>query len=220
MIYNEDCLEGMKKISDGSVDMIACDPPYCVGATSNGVKCSFADLNMMRPFWLECFSEWRRVLKDGRHVYICTDWRTYPFLYPLIIRYFTVKNLIVWEHGLMRPGNWYRGSYELIIFATAGKSRREYGGGERDIWQIKSDVGTMKRNHPSEKPLELMEKMIRNSSKEGETVLDSFMGSGSTGVAAINTGRDFIGFELDAGYYEIAQRRISEALAKKAQELF
>ena len=151
MIYNEDCLEGMKKLADSSIDLIATDPPYCVGASSNGLKSSFSDFNLMRPFWEQCF-----------------------------------------------------------------------GGGERDIWRIKNapTFSLKARNHPSEKSVELMEKMILNSSAEGDTVLDSFMGSGSTGVACVNTNRQFIGYELDEKFFKTAERRIEEALAKKRQELF
>lgn len=220
--YNGDCLELMKKIPDGSVDLIATDPPYCVGATSNGIKASFSDFNLLRPFWEICFSEWRRVLKDGSHVYCCTDWRTYPFLYPIMIKYFCVKNLIVWEHMLMRPGNWYRGSYELIMFATKEKSTREFGGGQRDVWQIKNgDVASNTlRVHPSQKPTALMAKMITNSTKADGVVLDSFMGSGTTGVACVNTDRNFIGIEIEENFYDIAMKRISEAMKEKMQELF
>ena len=221
-IFNEDCLEGMKSLADNSIDLIATDPPYCVGASSNGTKSSFSDFNLMRPFFEQLFSEWRRILKDGSHVYCCTDWRTYPFLYPLLIKYLTVRNLIVWEHMLLRPGNWYRGSYELIIFAVKGKGKREFSGGERDVWQIKNSAAAsiVNRVHPSQKPIELMEKMIRNSSGEGGTVLDPFLGSGTTAIAAMNLNRNFIGYEIDEKYFLIAQKRIDDALALKQQELF
>lgn len=222
-IYNEDCLEGMKTLSDRSVDLIATDPPYCVGVSSNGCKSTFTDFNLMRPFFEQLFSEWRRVLKSGGHAYCCTDWRTYPFLYPLIVKYLTVRNLIVWEHGWMRAGNWYRGSHELIIFATNGAAKREFGGGERDVWQVKS-VGVAfaieQRLHPSQKPVELMSKMILNSTVEGDTVLDPFAGSATTAVACINLNRNFIGYEIDEHFYDVAQNRITEAIAQREQSLF
>lgn len=74
--------------------------------------------------------------------------------------------------------------------------------------------------HPQQKPVDLLEYLIRTYTNEGELVLDATCGSGSTGVAAINTGRRFIGYEINREYYKIAQKRIDEALAKKAQELF
>lgn len=77
-----------------------------------------------------------------------------------------------------------------------------------------------KKLHPTQKPVDLLEYLVRTYTNEGETVLDATMGSGSTGVAAINAGRNFIGFELDKKFYDIAKRRIDEAIAKKAQSLF
>lgn len=76
------------------------------------------------------------------------------------------------------------------------------------------------RQHPTQKPVDLLEYLIKTYTNEGETVLDATMGSGSTGVACANTGRRFIGFETETKFYDIAKKRIDEALAKKAQELF
>ena len=198
-ILNEDCLEGMKKIPAGSVDMIATDPPYCVGATSNGTKSTFSDFNLMRPFWELCFTEWQRVLKDGGHIYLCTDWRTYPFLYPIMIRFFDVRNLIVWDYLWMKAGNFYRPTHEFIMFATTGQAERQFAKTETDIFRVRCVNYTKKRLHSAQKPVELFERMITNSSRADDTVLDCFMGSGTTGVACINTGRNFLGFEIDEG---------------------
>lgn len=128
----------------------------------------------------------------------------------------------MWEHMLMRPGNWYRGSYELIIFATNGKSKRKFGGGERDIWRIKNGAvaSLINRIHPSQKPIELMAKMIENSLREGDTVLDPFMGSGTTVIACLQTGRKFIGYEIDENFFDIAVKRIEDAIAEREQSLF
>lgn len=155
-------------------------------------------------------------------MYIHTDWRTYPFLYPIINQYFTQRNLIVWKKGTsLSTGNWYRFCYEMIIFASNGDSKREFGADKRDIWDIPlAEACVSRRQHPSQKPLELVEIMIKNSSCEGGTVLDCFAGSGTTAVAAINTGRHFIGFELDEKYFNIANERIAKAYSEKSQQLF
>ena len=222
-IYNEDCLEGMKKLADGSVDLIATDPLYCVGASSNGTKSTFTDFNLMRPFFEQLFCEWRRVLKVGGHAYCCTDWRTYPFLYPLIVKYLRVKNLIVWDYGWLKAGSFYRFRHELIIFATNGKSTRTFQNcnDNCDVWRIKCINYTLPTKlHPAEKPVELMAKMIENSSVEGDTVLDPFAGSATTAVACIELNRNFIGYELDEQFFDVARKRIDEAIAQREQSLF
>ena len=76
------------------------------------------------------------------------------------------------------------------------------------------------RCHPTQKPVDLLEYLIKTYTNEGELVLDATMGSGSCGVAAVNTGRRFIGFELEKNFFEIAQRRINAAIAKREQSLF
>lgn len=121
----------------------------------------------------------------------------------------------------MNAGNWYRFSHEFIIFATNGKSKREFYAGEKDVWKIPLDeTFPIKRIHPSQKPLKLVKKMILNSSHEGDVVLDCFMGSGTTAVACIKNNRHFIGFEIDEKYFNIANERIAKARAEVAQRLF
>ena len=89
----------------------------------------------------------------------------------------------------------------------------------RDVQYFISTVGIETRYHPNQKPTDLLEYLIKTYTNEGETVLDATMGSGSTGVAAMNTGRKFIGFETEKKFFDIAEKRISEALALKQQEL-
>ena len=119
-------------------------------------------------------------------------------------------------------GNWYRPCHEFIMFATNGASKREFSAGERDVWNIKNDRATaiVNRLHPSQKPLELMERMIKNSSRAGDVVLDPFLGSGTTAVAALNLNRNFIGYEIDEKYFDTARQRLDRAINERAQSLF
>lgn len=211
-LYNEDCLEGMKNLPAGSIDLIATDPPYFSGMTSSGYKKRLSDYSLTIPFWKLCFAEWSRVLKDGGQMYICTDWRTYPFLFNMLDEFFILRNLIVWDYGWMKAGSFYRFRHELIIFATHGKARRTFANcnDNCDVWQIKCINYTLPTKlHQAQKPVELMAKMIENSSRAGDTVLDCFMGSGTTAIACLNLGRNFIGYEIDARYFEVAQKRLA-----------
>lgn len=210
-IYNEDCLEGMRRIPDGIVDLVVTDPPYCIGTTSNGKKGSWSDNNLIRPFFDAYFKELKRVLKDESDIYINTDWRTYPFLYPIMQEYFVIINLIVWDYEWIKAGSHYRFSHEFIIYASKGNARRKFSASERDVWRIRPINFTSKEKlHNSQKPLELVRKMILNSSSEGDTVLDTFLGSGTTIIACEELKRNFIGFEIDKAYYDISNKRLKE----------
>ncbi len=213
-IYNEDCLEGMKRLPDNSIDAIITDPPYCLGLSSNGVKPSAADYSLIKPFWTAVFAQFKRVLKPGKYIYLFTDWRTYPRIFDWFRAEFDMKNLIVWDFEFIKCGYFYRFSHELIMFGINGKGARQFASNERDVWRLPS-YKVPKRQHPAQKPVELIEKMIVNSTAEGELVLDAFMGSGTTAVAAINTGRHFIGFELSEEFHALCERRIAEAIATK-----
>lgn len=208
-IYNEDCLEGMKRIPDSTIDLVVTDPPYCVGTTSNGQKGSWLDNNLIRPFFNAYFQELKRVCKEKCELYINTDWRTYPFLYPIMQKYFNIKNLIVWDYEWIKAGSHYRFSHEFIIYAIQGDVKRKFSASERDVWRIRPINYTSKEKlHNAQKPLELIQKMIVNSSNENDVVLDTFMGSGTTAIACIETKRNYIGFEIDEYYYQIILQRI------------
>lgn len=210
-IYNEDCLEGMKRIPDNTVDLVVTDPPYCIGTTSNGQKGSWTDNNLIRPFFDAYFRDLKRVCKEKSELYINTDWRTYPFLYPIMQKYFNIKNLIVWDYEWMKAGSHYRFSHEFIIHAIQGDVKRKFSASERDVWRIRPINFTSKEKlHNAQKPLELVQKMIVNSSNKGDIILDTFMGSGTTAIACIENNRNYIGFEIDENYYQTALRRIED----------
>lgn len=214
-IHLLDCLEGIKQMRDKSVSAIITDPPYCIGTTSNGTKGSWSDNNLIAPFFNELFREMQRVLKDGGYVYINTDWRTYPFLYPLLYKYFDIRNCIVWDYEWIKAGTFYRFSQELIIFCTKGEAKRRFSASERDVWRIKPmNFTDGSKQHNAQKPIELVRKMVKDSTEEGDLVLDCFMGSGTTAVACKELKRRFIGFEIDENVWNIAIKRLENVMAQ------
>ena len=91
------CIEGLSELETGSIDAVITDPPYFCGMTHNGTKGTYNDLNMVKPFFAQVFSEFQRVLKPDGEIYIFCDWRTYPFFYPLLESILTVRNRITWD---------------------------------------------------------------------------------------------------------------------------
>ena len=224
MIYNEDCLEGMKRIPDKSVDSVICDPPYFTGMTHGyDEKARLLDLNICRPFYQQVYEEIKRILTAAGSLYWFCDWRSMGFyLSAMESARLPVKNCLIWDKG-GGIGNYYRFTHEMILFATFNKQFRGPVGANiisgipGFSYNARIDGGKV---HQAQKPIALIEKLIKDSSREGDTVLDSFMGSGTTGVACVNLNRRLIGFELDAGYFEIAKKRIDEAIAQREQSLF
>lgn len=145
-------------------------------------------------------------------MYFNTDWRTYPFLYPIIQNFFNVKNLIIWDYEWIKAGSHYRFSHEFIIYAVKGNAKRTFSASERDVWRIRPINFTSKNKlHNAQKPIELVDKIITNSSNEGDIVLDTFMGSGTTAISCIRNNRNFIGFEIDEGYYKTCIERVGQS---------
>jgi len=209
-IIQGDCLKLMKKIPDNFIDLVVTDPPYCIGTTSNGQQGNWEDNNLIRPFFEIYFTEIKRLLKDNGEFYINTDWRTYPFLYPIIVDKLIIKNCIVWDYEWIKAGSHYRFSHEFIIYGIKEKNKRKFSASERDVWRIKPMNFTLKnKRHNAEKPEALIEKMITNSSEEGDIILDTFIGSGTTAVVCIKTKRNYIGMDISKKMCEIARRRIS-----------
>lgn len=209
-----DCLDLIRKLENESIDCILTDPPYFLGVTHNGMKGTYLDLNLMKPFFEQLYKEFKRVLKKEGCIYIFCDWRTYPFHYEILEKIINISNVLVWDkHG--RPSkSTYGNGYEMIIFS--GKINESYL--SNVIKGVKSFNVFSKRElylndgkcHPTQKPLELMERFILDATQEKDVVMDCFMGSGTTGVACKRNNRRFIGFEISEEYFEIAKERINK----------
>lgn len=218
-----DCLEGLKEVPDKSVDLIVTDPPYFLSMGHAGDRDNakqmqlksnrtFGDLAIAKPFYTQLCQEFARVLKEDGSFYFFTDWRGYAFYFPILNAELPVRNMIVWDKK-SGPGSYYSFAHELIIFGTARPKLLHPGG--TNIWRVAGfNSGAKSTNgekvHPTQKPVELIMKAIQDSTDPGAVVLDTFMGSGSTAVACLRTGRNYIGFELDKKYHAIATGRVAE----------
>lgn len=217
-LWNGDCLELIKDIPDNSIDLLVTDPPYkCIsggkphkkgqpsGMLSKNDGKIFEHNNIKPEIWIP---EVYRVLKEGTHCYIMVNTLNLEN-YLKICREcgFGLHSVLCWKKNNVTPSRWYMKNCEFTLFLRKGKAKTINNVGSKMIHEFDNIIGN--KLHPTEKPVELMEYYITNSSNVGDTVLDPFMGSGTTGVACKNLNRKFIGIELDDTYYEIANNRIN-----------
>lgn len=212
-LFNSDCLEVMKGIPDGSVDLVLTDPPYDVitGGNKNldapkGILTENKQLMKTIPNFSDWLPECYRVLKPDTHAYFMVNFKNLEKLMKEIRSAgFEIHNLLVWQKNNATPNRWYMKNVEYTIFARKGKAKTITDSGSKTCHQFENIRG---KQHPTQKPVELMELYVSNSTAIGDIVLDLFMGSGSTGVACKNLDRKFIGIELDETYFNIAKERI------------
>ena len=215
-----DCLDRMKEIQDGSIDMVLTDPPYGMDFQSNRrvVNVKFAKIaNDNSLEWVDVFiSECHKVMSDNSVLYFFCSWHNIYYFKRAIERKFKLKNMIVWvknNHGSGDLKGGYAPQHELVFYACKG---RVLNRGKRLPDVIYADkIPSAKLVHPTEKNISMLEVFVGQHTDAGMSVLDPFMGSGTTGVACVNLNRNFIGIELDEGYFNIAQERIQKAADSK-----
>lgn len=220
-LYNANCLDVFKTINDGSIDLIVTDPPYrtITGGKNNGknsnrpVGCLNNNNGLFEHQTDILIHDWMpelyRILKDGSQCYIFTNALC---LKDMLIESenagFKMHNLLVWEKNNCTPSQWYMKNCEYVLFLRKGKAKYINNISSKTVHKFNNIKGG--KLHPTEKPIDLLEFYISNSSQENDIVLDPFMGSGSTGVACKNLSRQFIGIEIDEKYFKIANKRILE----------
>ncbi len=215
-----DCLELLKTIPDNSVDLVVTDPPYVINTSGEGLykqedKRYVKELNEIKDGFSEnILDEICRVLKKI-NVYICCSQKQ---ILPLLKYFVEGKkcnyNLITWHKTNPVPacGNKYLTDTEYILFFRE-KGVKIYGEYKTKFTYYITPLNQKDKalyKHPTIKPLDIIENLIINSTQEGDIVLDPFLGSGTTAVAAVNTNRHYIGFELNEEYYDIACKRLDE----------
>lgn len=211
------CLAVMSSMPKNSVDLVLTDPPYKTtsrgssGGTGGMLKSDINKSGMVFKHntikfddWLpECF----RVLKDGGHAYFMTNNKNLlPMLKAVELAGFNIFKTLIWAKNTAITNMYYMDSHEYIIFCRKGKAKKINNCGTKSVMFFDNPKNKV---HPTEKPVGLMTQLIENSTNDSDVVLDLFMGSGSTGVACVNTNRKFIGIELDEDYFGIAQERIN-----------
>lgn len=218
MIYNGDCIKGMKELKDCSVDLVVTDPPYLMNYHTSHRKnkdhkfCHAIANDKNKTFVHEYLRECYRVLKDNTAAYVfCNQNHIDFFLTEAREAGFNVKNIIVWVKNCWTAGDLtaaFGKQYEFILLLNKG---RKPINGKRitDVWHF-DRVSYHHSVHANQKPIELIKQCIEKHSNVGELVLDGCMGSGTTGVAAKELNRKFIGWEIDKEYFEVAKQRIKE----------
>lgn len=221
-VLNYDAIESMKSLPDECIDLVVTDPPYKVvsGGGGNGKNSvrpkgvltrhdgKLFDHTHLKPSdWIpEVF----RLLKEGTHCYIFTNLLNLEEMLLVSKQSgFKLHNLLVWEKNNCTPSQFYMKNCEYVLFLRKGKAKWINDiGGSKTVHKFNNIIG--KKIHPTEKPIDLLEMYINNSSNEGDLVLDPFMGSGATANACVNTKRKYIGFEIDAEFHKVATERLSK----------
>jgi site-specific DNA-methyltransferase (adenine-specific) len=210
-----DCLEVMKDIPAGSVDAVVTDPPYfqpaahyCPTRDEGAPKKSIGDMSILESFFKLFISEGARITNGSGWLYVFCDGQSYPIAFTGMYPHVKRVRPLIWDKMTSFNGYTWRHQHELIAYGEM-KDAPQVPTGDGDILQCRA-VKVKERCHPAEKPIELIKKIL-GKTPENTTILDPFMGSGTTGVACVQTGRNFIGIEIDPHYYEIAEKRITEA---------
>lgn len=233
LLYNGDCFDVMNNIQDKSVDMILCDLPYNCTAQEWDKEINFdllwsqyerirkddcpVVLFSSQPFTTKLISS---NIKNFKYCWYWSKNQTTNFFHAKRMPLRKIEEICVfYKHDYYPlksdghiPTNSAKGCSNGKIYY--GGKKRNYEGGDttrypNNLLEYKC-VDNYSKQHPNEKPVDLLAYLIKTYTNEGETVLDNTMGSGSTGVACANTNRNFIGIELDGGYFKIAEQRMDE----------
>lgn len=223
-----DCLELMKQLPDKSIDLIVTDPPYDISATTGGgtintvkkLNKSLNDLvvaNITKGYDIELFGEEFMRIMNEPNIYLWCNKKQIPEYFKFYVDKHKCKfEIIKWTkvNALPTYSNKYLSDTEYLLYFHKGKGKcfpQSYDDAKTYYLAPINQADKKKFGHPTIKPLDITQKVIRNSSKEGWTVFDPFMGSGTTGVACKLENRNFIGCEINEEYFNIAKKRIEGA---------
>ena len=215
-LHNCDCLDFMRTMPDKSVDAVITDPPYGISYQSARRTDKASRFNIINGDNLLSFDwmyETFRIAKDIACLFCFCRWDTaQQFMENLSKSGWNIQSEVIWNrgiHGLGDLSKQYAPMHDNAWFCTKG----DYSfPGKRPKSVLSIDrLPANELQHPTQKPLPLMSVIINDITRKCDTIFDPFMGSGTTGVACVQTGRNFIGCEIDPTYFAVAKKRIEDA---------
>lgn len=225
-LYNEDCFSVLPNITE-KVSLICCDPPYDIKASGKGgsvnkmlklsekLECLTEHTDLTQGYDIEGFSELVCALQgnDINAYFFCNKKQIPEYIRVYVGKLKCLFDILSWhkQNAIPSYSHKYLTDTEYVLYFHKGGGiidPKSYEDAKTFYMGYINIKDKTKYGHPTIKPLSLVEKIVRNSSKEGDIVLDPFMGSGTTGVACILNNRKFIGCEIDPHYFDIAKRRI------------
>jgi DNA modification methylase len=228
LICGDSLSDGVPGVMEGLADLVVSDPPYAIYGSSTGIGGDVTDNNMVRPFMRDVAGLLVAHVRLGGHCYLFCDWRSYATWFDEIKRrQLAIRNCIVWDKGDGGLGSNYTMRHEFAVFierlnkavtmteaAKARKARVVHGLANVQRFNVPQNED---RQHNAAKPVDLLMVFIRASSDEGDVVLDPFLGSGTTLIAAENLGRQCRAVEISPGYVAVALERYYQAFQIRAE---
>lgn len=244
-LYQEDVLEGISKIPDGSIDLVVADPPYGLGKDygNDSDRLSGQAYLEWSERWMDAIVP--KIAPRGSLYLFCT-WQYSPELFVMLKQRLTMINEIIWDRRVPSMGGTtrkYSSVHDNIGFFARqrdyyfdldpvripydaetkkarsrprfeGKKWLEVGYNPKDLWSVSRihRQDPERADHPTQKPLEIVERMVLASCPPGGLVLDPFTGSGTTAVACVRHGRRFVGYEMNPEYAQLVRQRVEAAI--------
>jgi site-specific DNA-methyltransferase (adenine-specific) len=217
-LWHGDCREVLAELKAGAVDVVVTDPPFFAPASHYQSRVSWgrawADLSILGQYFYDLAKECKRVMKDDGHLLCFCNDESFPVFYPGVYGLWDFSKGLVWDKTRIGLGKIFRHQHELILWASnSGAYAVSDGKMHSDILRHAPTLSA-DREHPVQKPPALMAELISVLTRPGAVVFDGFMGSATTGEAALSMGRQFIGVELERRYFDVACERISRAHAQ------
>lgn len=214
-LYEDDCFNTFSKLKDNSVDLIITDPPFFMPSSHYQSRMDwqrkFSDLSPLKIFWKEVTKEMVRILKPTGHAFVFCNCDSYPVFYEPMYNHFDKLKSIIWNKTHVGLGRIFRNQHELIIWGRWKEHTYNNDGKLRaDVISIPA-TPSKDRLHPVEKPIELLEELIKPTTNEGDVVFDPFAGGGGLALACKYLNRDCILIEQESEYCDIIRKRMNDS---------